>query len=178
MPNTGSTAFSSFSGTGWTSPSNASADDASYAVSPNISDTAAGCFVAGSMVLTSRGELPIETIKLGDTVRDKFGNDVIVTRTIKHRAKEVCVLTVESLMPFTKDRVTIASPDHPFEVETLDADGCPEYHFVQCGDLNFDHVTSGIVVSNERRSGVYDVFNLTVDGSHTFVVNGNIVHNK
>ena len=67
------------------------------------------CFVAGTPVLTPRGYVEIESLRIGDTVMTHAGEDV-VTATGSHVPESLLELTLSD------GTVLVCTPDHPFAV--------------------------------------------------------------
>ena len=70
----------------------------------------AQCFVAGTKVITSRGEVPIESVKVGDFVRNPYGL-FPVTKTFKRPAFSFVIIRFES------GRFLVCTPNHPILTE-------------------------------------------------------------
>lgn len=150
-------------GVNWTSPGNLTANDASYATW-TASDGAGGCFLAGTLIATATGSTPIEQISIDDLVLDAFGAEV--------RVNALHFLHVEHHLQliFEDGSDVCVTAEHPF---------LRGEEWVNAGNLQIGDDLSGkrlsVVIAHHRPVMVY---NLSVDGSHTFVANGLRVHNK
>jgi len=130
---------------------------------------AGGCFLAGSLVATPAGNVRIESLKKGDPVysegADGSKKPSVVTRTYVVEAFSYLVINGNL-------RVTST---HPFYVNGS---------WVQAGDirtgqslLNKSGARVQVVTIEQVNRGVR-VYNIEVEGTHTFFVNGVLVHNK
>lgn len=128
-----------------------------------------GCFVAGTVVETQDGPVPIEAIEIGDEVLslDDEGQRVFATVTRTYRTLGDEYLLINGSM-----RVT---PTHPFWVDGV---------WVIAGDLKAGNELAGVdgspmlVDSIESVKFGVRVYNIEVEGTHTFFVDGVLVHNK
>jgi len=88
---------------------------------PNRCDTttpgACGCFVAGSKVLTDRGFVRIEKVKVGDLVMTHRNRYRPVTQLFRHQHVGTLVqLFLETRSTFNLERRKTATSEHPFLV--------------------------------------------------------------
>jgi YD repeat-containing protein len=140
------------------------------------------CFVAGTLVHTPGGLVPIESIEVGDWVfakQESFdGGDVHrrqITHTYIHHDKRTITVAFEQA-GLEVDRIT-ATAEHPFHVAGR---GWVHTEDLSVGDeillIDGARATVAQVVEDETTSTVY---NFTVDVDHTYFV-GNVglwVHN-
>jgi RHS repeat-associated protein len=133
------------------------------------------CFVAGTKVVTSNGEKPIEELKVGELVlaSDPECGEGRYRRVVKRiRRTGAAVLDI-----YVGDTVISCTPEHPFWVEGSG--------WVAAGDLvrGSPLVTKdGKVVRVEwvsRREGQFEVYNIEVEQLHTYYVSNLavLVHN-
>lgn len=148
-------------GASWTSPGNITVNDASYAV---WSTSDGACFIAGTKISTPDGYKFIEDIIAGDVVYDANMNIVTVMKCHVHTVGRYISLSVDSGLN------VCATEEHPF----LSIDVYKPLSEIMVGDKVSDMiVTDKINITKE-----IDVYNLSVDGSNTFIANGFKVHNK
>ncbi|MCP4545737.1 MAG: hypothetical protein GY835_04610 [bacterium] len=128
-----------------------------------------GCFLAGIQVSTPNGATSIEQLSVGDAVLS-WGSDGQVNYS--KVSKVYRTLAYEYLVINGRIRVT---GSHPFKVghewrNTVD---------LRVGDVltGEDGKTIYIVCIEKVDKGVR-VFNIEVDGNHTFFADGLLVHNK
>lgn len=132
------------------------------------------CFVAGTRVRTPPGDVPIESLRVGDAIVSVGGEVGRVAVVHRARACEIRTLVVG-------DRTLRATPAHPFfEV------GRGE--FVPLSELRVgdrlrtregEDLAIVSITAEERPEPWCDVFNLTVEGAPpTYFVEGVLVHNK
>ncbi|MEK6742235.1 MAG: polymorphic toxin-type HINT domain-containing protein [Nitrospirota bacterium] len=134
-----------------------------------------GCFRVGTPVLTPRGEVPIEQVLPGDTVIavDEHGQQVpsLVRSTHATRSPHLVIRTTQGDLTTTTE--------HPL----ARASGS----FLQAGELvpgdailkwKDGHSTPAYVTGIELLAVDAMVYNLTVEGPHTFIAGGFVVHNK
>lgn len=69
-----------------------------------------GCFVAGTMISTPRGDVPIESVRGGDIVTTRYGDCGVIDAGITH--DDAAVLTVV----FSDGRTLIGTANHPVYV--------------------------------------------------------------
>jgi len=134
-----------------------------------------GCFPAGTMILTPRGAVRIESLSSGDIVMaiDGAGKPVAVP------VKTVYVTSSPLLIVRTPHGVLRTTPEHPLALASGD--------FHPAGNLLPGNEVLIWQNSEQRRARVLDVqqintyesvYNLTVASPHTFVADDFIVHNK
>lgn len=78
------------------------------------------CFVAGTLISTPKGLVPIEDLRIGDWVETRYG----ARRIINTMQREAAVIERK----FSNDTVLRGTPDHPFITNN--------------GEINFDSLTS------------------------------------
>lgn len=136
------------------------------------------CFRAGTMILTPHGNVPIETIKVGDEVITGNGNVKHVENIMTHFADDPVLIIASDISPIW------TTSNHPFltrrengsiewvKAKDLKMTDClklytttKEQHWVGICELHTDDIKG------------YDVYNMTVSDDHTFVANGIVVHN-
>lgn len=138
--------------------------------------TMEGCFVAGTLVLTPDGTRVIESLRPGDVVT---AYDLASGVTADHRLNRAFVHVVPAVLDIQVGITWVTcSPPHPFWV--------PGTGWQRAGDLRpgtslytKDGSTVSIISIQERR-GPFTVYNIEVDGLHTYHVSdvGVLVHNK
>lgn len=149
-------------GASWTTPNNIGANDASYATW-STADGGGGCFLYGTKIATPSGYKFIEDIVVGDIVLDSDLNPVSVVEL--HIGSTDKYYEIETIFGVTK-----VTEEHPFLF-------LGEY--VPIKDIPVDSIVSDMILI--RKELVYadrQIFNMSVDGSHTFIANGFKVHNK
>ena len=134
-----------------------------------------GCFVAGTPVWARDGLRAIETLVVGD--------DVISTDIATHRRRSSRVVAVEIRTSHTVIDLEFAgesiscSDEHPFWIPGI---GWREAGALVAGVVVGSAEGDTIVDVVRRREESVTVYNLRVDGSHTYHVSarGLLVHNK
>lgn len=135
-----------------------------------------GCFGAGTMVATPQGPKAIETIKPGDEVYSRSratGESQVkkVTQTFVHTAGSTRTIT------FSNGDAIVTTEEHPFYAENL---GFLPAKSLGIGTSIVTRAGPCLTVrSNETASVPTEVYNLEVEGFHTyFVGSGEVwVHN-
>jgi RHS repeat-associated protein len=126
------------------------------------------CFVAGTLILTSEGKKPIETLTTGDWVVswDEETGEVIerpVTEWFRREAPAI----IDIFIGIEKISCTI---DHPFWVE---GKGWVEASQIKPGTVLLDLEGNALVVDVvRRRDEVTYVYNVEIEGLHTYFVSG------
>jgi predicted lipid-binding transport protein (Tim44 family) len=134
-----------------------------------------GCFPAGTMVRTPKGASPIEMLAVGDHVVsvDERG------RQVPAKITAVAAVVSELLELRTRHGVLVTTDEHPLET----ANG----EFVYAGDIVAGDRLVVLRRGMLKRAAVVDsvhldreemVYTLSVDGPHTFIADGFVVHNK
>ncbi len=134
------------------------------------------CFVAGTAVLTNKGHIPIEELKLGSRV------SAFDTRSREHNQKAV-LHTHRHIVPVVLDlqlgtAAITCSPEHPF---WLDARGWQKACELSVGDNVLSKSGEQVrLASITQRTGQFEVYNITVDTLETYWVStlDILVHNK
>lgn len=125
------------------------------------------CFVAGTMIDTERGRIPIESVRLGDRVstRSGFRPVTIAGRT---GAREIWLLDAKD------GRVLMGTCDHP----VWTGESWSRMDSVMRGDsLTLSCGGSTTVRHIDNTGEARAVYNLTVEGVPEFFANGILVHN-
>lgn len=126
-----------------------------------------GCFVAGTLIKTSTGEKAIQLLREGDLLIDIHGNTVEVHSIMASEADVLIELIDEYGVP------TGVTPEHPFLA--LDMSSTIEAGKLVAGQ----RLPLGKTIASVKAfRGSFDVYNLSVTGSNTFVADGYAVHNK
>ncbi|RHX84748.1 TIGR04388 family protein [Leptospira stimsonii] len=134
------------------------------------------CFVAGTLVHTKRGLVPIETIQVGDEVLsyNESGETTEYNRVLKTYIREA-----ESIYRLTYEngRVIETTASHPFQIANK---GWVEVKDLKVGDrsiLSNDETLGITSITIEGRQET--VYNLKVENAHTYYVTEDaiLVHN-
>ena len=133
------------------------------------------CFLSGTLVQTPNGEMPIEELGVGDKIYSFSENgEVSVSEvTAKYSAERdfYYILAAE-------EYEVNATAEHPFR--TLN--GYKEASDLAEGDIVFIYqngiLSEKTITLVSRVNETVTVYNLQVDGDHTFFANGFAVHNK
>jgi predicted lipid-binding transport protein (Tim44 family) len=134
-----------------------------------------GCFPAGTGVATPQGSRPIQSLTPGDTVL-AVGTD---QRPVPVKVRKVFVQQSELLTVHTSAGNLVTTHEHPLAL----ADG----GFTPAGNLQpgqmilawaQDQARPASVTGLSRGTQMHVVYNLEVDGPHTYIAGGFIVHNK
>lgn len=142
---------------------------------PKITGGKGGCFATGTLIMTPSGDIPIETLKIGDEVfcYSDSSNDLVtghVNKTFIHYDE-----TVLKINYWGKNQVTV-TPNHWYLTD--------EGYFREVGDfssddglITYDNKVAPIT-SIELQTQKQIVYNLSVTPHHTYIANGIRVHNK
>lgn len=148
------------------------------------------CFVGDTLIRTLRGDIPIRNVAAGDKVLSHDGRWHTVTRAWKSGHKEVAAFTV------AYGREVVCTPNHRFWVRR-------EYEGKEAWVPAEESVGSWVAVCRDRYVGLSgpglesypdgdwiwtplkgmeprgteDVYDLEVEGTHSFTANGVVVHN-
>jgi hypothetical protein len=150
-----------------------------------------GCFVAGTVVETKRGSVPIETIRVNDSVLTRAGYRPVLDSAMTNYAADVFRVLLSD------GRMLTGTGNHPVFVEGKG--------FVALGALRYGDSTAGLITKPElaRTAGSRSlstnttsrsaapvhvlsvsaeqrkrpVYNLTVEGQPEYFANGILVHN-
>lgn len=141
----------------------------------NARPTPQGCFVAGTLVWTAAGLRAIDTLTASDRV---IATDV---QTGVRAAEAVLALyrrTTPLVVELDVAGITIeCSPEHPFWIPDI---GWREAGAIEAGVCLGSAEGERVVTGVRHRHAVVTVYNLHVDGAHTFHISplGVLVHNK
>jgi len=146
---------------------------------PGGSNGGGGCFIAGTRIFTPRGEQPIEDIKKGWKVYSYNSQTLeieidTVVETFRHTVTEYFEIDFEG-----GNNTVSVTAEHPFLSESgefIAAGNLALGQRVWCYASGFWQKT--MVCSFKIRTGVFDVFNITVSKNKTYFANRFAVHNK
>ena len=139
------------------------------------------CLVAGTMIQTADGQVPIESLKEGDTVIGQEGeNTVTATHCYTGRLHEIVninhgLIVMTSTHPVLTDKGWAAVNQH--EAQNLQDE-------IKVKQLSLG---ASIVFADGETTEVTDIFkqyipvnvySLQVDNDHTYIANGIVTHNK
>ena len=129
------------------------------------------CFVAGTIITTKRGDVPIEDVTTDDFALTRKGfKKVLVAGLTKKNAD---VVTVE----FSNGKSLTGTPNHPVWV-TEKKDFVPIRDLIERNIVFFlSEDLTMVWVTKKFPAGKADVYNLTVDEEHEYFANGFLVHN-
>lgn len=130
------------------------------------------CLVAGTLIKTKRGNVPIENVTTDDYVMTRRGlKKVLASAMTKRNAK---VMTVE----FSNGRSLTGTGNHPVYIK---GKGFIPLEDLKYGDIvcaeNHKDKNNVSVFSLENKNKKADVYNLTVEDEHEYFANGILVHN-
>jgi hypothetical protein len=128
------------------------------------------CIAEGVNVATPRGDVPVEKLRAGDAV---WGYDPAKRMRVEVRIQSIRDGLRDELVQFAGG--LRCTPDHPIHVAgrwKLAGEVSPTDSL-----LAFDGKPC-LAGKAERRQGAFRVYDLTVDGPHTFFAAGVLVHNK
>ncbi|MBD6618230.1 DUF4157 domain-containing protein [Komarekiella sp. 'clone 1'] len=141
-----------------------------------INEPPRGCFVAGTKVLTLEGEKNIEALSVGDKV---WSLEPSSATKISHRIERTFIRHVPVVLHIQIGEITITcSPEHPFWIPSS---GWQKASMLEPGTPLLTITGQVIFVDSiKNQQGVFTVFNIEVDGLHTYHVSslGILVHNK
>lgn len=135
-----------------------------------------GCFVAGTKVLTPRGERTIESLITGNEVWS-----LTPSSKLKRTQYVDCtyIRSVTVVLDIQIGEVIITcSPEHPFWVSQQ---GWIRAKELQVGTTLFSLHKGNVIIENiQVRTGTFTVHNIEVNGLHNYCVSplGILVHNK
>jgi hypothetical protein len=135
-------------------------------------DSGGTCFLAGTMIETPTGRKPIEKINIGDIVISFDGESLArsqdpVIDTIKRVARGYFIIKIGN-------QYMNVTAEHP--IRTIN--GWTKAGELTVGDVVHCFESTASVSSIEYVETLVVVYNLTVDGNHTYYANGIAVHNK
>lgn len=127
------------------------------------------CFIAGTLICTKRGNIPIEEVTTEDEVLTREGYKKVLAAGITNKA--ACVMTAA----FSNGVTLTGTGNHPVYV-------------INKGFVRFDEMHAGdkLVGTDGQpiklnawcwKEQKEPVFNLTVEGTHEYFANGVLVHN-
>ncbi|RHX89489.1 hypothetical protein DLM76_21420, partial [Leptospira yasudae] len=134
------------------------------------------CFVAGTLVHTKNGLVPIEQVRAGDLVLsyNEFGEELEYNRVLKTYVRQT-----ETIYKLTYEngRIVETTASHPFQIE---GKGWVEVKDLRVGDrsiLSNEKTLSITSIDIEEREET--VYNLKVEDAHTYFVTEDaiLVHN-
>jgi hypothetical protein len=125
------------------------------------------CFVAGTLIATDRGEVPIENVRPGDMVLTRLGFRPVAATGQRHDQplRELVMSNGRSL---------IGTPDHPVWVRGngfVPIDALREYAPLA------EQTSSPVRVQAVSEAGRGTVYNLSVSDAHEYFANGVLVSN-
>lgn len=130
-------------------------------------------FIAGTMVKTLTGEVPIEKLKPGDLVLgfvDKNIDAYRVSRVWSRKNKEIIRLVIDGVEVVTTPNHQFFTTAGIFKPASKLVVGEAVYQ------LRGNEMTVAFI-EDKSNIGTADVFNITVEKAHTFFANGLAVHN-
>ncbi len=132
------------------------------------------CFVAGTVVLSSRGLVNIEDVKQGDTV---WAYNTIKQKVEKRIVAEAIVKESKELIKLIAEQdILLTTPDHPFYINK----NWVEARDIQVGDSLLLYNNNKIAVSfTEHKDTTVTVYNLSVYDLNSYYVGKQsfLVHN-
>ena len=146
--------------------------------SPN---TQCGCFVAGTLVWTKHGKIPIEEIRIGDLVLSQpEATGQLEFRPVadKFVYDDKEIYRVKYVTDDGESEEILATGNHPFWVM---GEGWTGVEYLAEGDvLELQDRRNAVVMSVEYLDGLHRVFNFEVSDFHTYYVGeiGVWVHNQ
>ena len=142
------------------------------------------CFVEDTLVSTPDGQIPIQTLKVGDKIYafNEHNDDTVIdtiSNLISHTPEED---TFGLYKITTKTNEVTATGNHPFaklnsEYDDNGADWT-SVRLLKVGDKIYDE--SGIaqtITSIEKLNHKETTYNLTIEDTHTYIADGFRVHN-
>lgn len=118
-----------------------------------------GCFVAGTMISSDRGQTSIELVRIGDKVLTRIGYFPVTDAAMTDR--DASVISVE----FEDGRTLTGTPNHPIWVEGVG--------FVRLDEIGLHLKVNRVNLENIRQP----VYNITVHIAHEYFANGILVSN-
>lgn len=136
------------------------------------------CFVAGTLVWTPRGTVPIESLAVGDQVHSAFVERGVLCPVVASVKRVFCRQVAHVVRLDFGTAAVVCSLEHPFFVA--------ERGWVAAGALDASaHILSqdgcsAVLASSSEATGRFDVYNIEVDAAHDYFVTalGLLVHNK
>lgn len=128
------------------------------------------CFVAGTMISTPHGDLPIENLKAGDKVLSWKNGRVVV-----NEIKQTFVRRTSGYFKITTAGGTLfVTGAHPL----LTTQGYKHVSDLTIGDQLIGAHGNQLVLSKTYTSQETTVYNFEVSDPHNYFANGFVVHNK
>ena len=136
------------------------------------------CIEGNQLVLTSTGYVPIKDIKVGDVVAC-FDDDLSMQWSpVTYHQKtgnRCCIKVVYEDVDTGKIGHLVCTPEHAIRI----TDGTWQAAvMLNVGDKLVSSTGNIVFKSHVALDGTYDVYDITVEGYHNFVVNGIDVHNS
>jgi len=131
-----------------------------------------GCFPAGTLIATTAGTAPIESLRPGDKILAYSDGRLMQVSVVNFYKKHSRLLTVTT----AKDRL-VTTGEHPL----LTRFGFTEAGKLKPGEeigLLREGRLTWVKIKKLRYGGEADVYNLEVAPPHTFIAEGFVVHNK
>ena len=134
-----------------------------------------GCFPAGTMIRTSSGQVPIETLSAGAKVQAVDTEQRMMTA----RVEKIFAMHAPTFVVKTDRGVLRTTRDHPV--------GLPDGTFLEAGKLRPGHTVLAWSDGTLKKASVLEtsisergelVYNVSVDQPHTFLAADFLVHNK
>ncbi len=130
-----------------------------------------GCFLESTPVLMSGGKTkPIEEIAVGEYILTRFSpiNSQMVSARVAERFEHI----VDTIIIVNKD--LFITPNH---ILWLNGNWQPAENIKPGDKLMADQGNEVLVKTVEYQKGLFKVYNLRIDGQHTFFASGYYVHN-
>ena len=148
-----------------------------YYTAPSTTQTTAQCFIAGTLVKSEHGDVPLENVSVGDKVWawDEETGDVALKSVVETYENE----TSELIHVFVNGEEIITTPSHPFYSPVT---GWTEAVRLRAGDIlvlvNGEYVVVE-KIQHEILEAPITVYNFQVEDYHTYYVSdtGILVHN-
>lgn len=141
-----------------------------------IAEGCSWCFKAGTMIRTPNGDVAIEKLKVGDSVLDENGNEQLVENVMKRMCEKD-----EALKVRIGKTTTYTTKNHPYltviggKTKYIPINDIPEGSFIATREEDGE-LTLRLLHRKEAVSP-YEVYNLTVTNTHSYIANSAIVHN-
>lgn len=132
------------------------------------------CLVAGTMILTDHGQVPIEDIEVGDMVLTHLGyRKVLASGMTRPEPTEIWRMTT------AKGRTIEGTADHPFPNDVQSPDHINMTALIDSMGLQLIDCEGSLdsVISVENTHRYEYVYDLTVEEAHDFFANGVLVLN-
>ena len=135
------------------------------------------CFVAGTLVLTTKGHVPIETIKVGDMVWAE--NPETGEKSLKRVAQTFIRKTDQFVHIKVDGQKITTTPEHPFWVSQKGWTDAIELHTGDKLVLQNGKIVTIELIQHELLEDFVTVYNFEVEDFHTYYVTKSniLVHN-